>query len=159
MEQQTYFSSVSLFPIIATDKNNKGAAFTVVSKATNKDYTLKIARSEWNGRFYTHVRVEKEYQNYIYLGAYRDGNIWRKGQKIETPAAVAINWVLRKIEAKQFDSLDQHVKFAHLGKCIRCGKTLTDHQSIKLGLGPICKDSVKEENIIDIFKKLNLAAA
>lgn len=33
---------------------------------------------------------------------------------------------------------DKQVEFFHIGKCGRCGRTLTDPESIKRGIGPEC---------------------
>ena len=46
---------------------------------------------------------------------------------------------LRKIEQGKFDLLNDNIEFFHLGKCLRCGKTLTDQESINIGLGPVCR--------------------
>ncbi len=140
MKQQLLFSSQSLSPIISTKKNNTGAEFTVVSKATGKDFTFKISRSEWKGNFYTHIRVEKEYLNFTYVGSYYNGAITRKRKEVNTPAATAISWVLAKVEQQKFNLLDNSIELLHLGKCIRCGRKLTYHKSIKMGLGPICRN-------------------
>jgi hypothetical protein len=137
--EQLAFSPASLLPTISADKNNSGAEFTVVSNVTGKDFTFKISRSEWNGKFYTHVKVEMGYLNFNYLGSYFMGKIRRKRQVVSTPSAIAIAWVLDKVEKQNFDLLEKSVTLLHLGNCVRCGRALTDHNSIKAGLGPVCR--------------------
>lgn len=133
-------SSQSLLTVITREKNNHGAEFTLRSKGTNKDYTFKIERSEFKGTWYTHIKVEEGYLNFVKLGHYRNGSLWAKGsKKVETPAAVAIAWVLLKAEQGKFQLLDSNIELMHLGSCLVCGATLTDSQSITLGLGPICR--------------------
>ena len=139
MEQQTAFSASSLLPTLTAEKKNSGAKFTLVSNVTGKDFTFKISRSEWNGNFYTHVKVEMGYLNFNYLGSYFMGKIRRKKQVVDSPAAIAIAWVLDKVEKQNFDLLDKSVTLLHLGSCVKCGRTLTDHESIKAGLGPVCR--------------------
>lgn len=129
----------TLKTVLEGDTQNNGAAFTVRSMKTHKDYTYKISKSEFNGQLYTHVRVETEYLNFSYLGSYRNGKIVRKGSTVETPSAVAISWILDKVQANKFELLNSNVELMHLGKCVRCGKTLTDATSIEIGLGPTCR--------------------
>ena len=139
MSHKHEFNPESLLPVIKAEKNNSGAEFTVVSHATGKDYTFKISRSSFNGRFYTHVKVETQYQEYKYLGSYYRGKIYRKRNVIDSPAAVAIAWILDKVENGMFNVLNENVTFLHLGSCLRCGRTLTDQESIRIGLGPVCR--------------------
>lgn len=129
---------LALAHVIRSNKQNSGAEFTVRSKKTGKDFTYKISRAEWKGRFYTHVKVEKEYQKYTYLGYYDSGMIVRKHDSVETPSAVAIAWLLRQVEHTNKPALDG-VEIFHLGKCVRCGAVLTDATSIEIGLGPVCR--------------------
>ena len=132
-------SSSALYEVISREKNNKGADFTIRSKKTGKDYTYKIARSEYNGKFYTHVKVEVEYLRFVRLGTYFNGAIRHKGNLVDSPSAIAIAYVLAKVEAKQFDFLDSVTEVMHTGRCLVCSKTLTDAESIEFGLGPVCR--------------------
>jgi len=132
-------SSSALYEVISREKNNKGADFTIKSLKTGKDYTFKIRRSLYNGNWYTHVSVEIEYLKFIRLGTYFNGTIRHKGNIVDSPSAVAIAYVLSKVEAKAFDFLDTAIEVMHTGNCLVCGKTLTDADSIARGLGPICR--------------------
>jgi hypothetical protein len=132
-------SSTALFEVINREKNNKGADFTIRSLKTGKDYTYKIARSLYNGKWYTHVKVEVEYLRFVRLGTYFNGRITHKGNIVDSPSAVAIAYVLGKVEAKAFDFLDSAIEVMHTGNCLVCGKTLTDADSITFGLGPVCR--------------------
>jgi len=42
--------------------------------------------------------------------------------------------------SNNFDNLNQSVDIFHLGKCLKCGKTLTDSNSIEVGFGPVCRN-------------------
>lgn len=122
------------------DKNNNGAAFTARSLKTGKDYTFKVARSKFHGRWYTHVYVEKGYMDFQRLGHYKEGKIHAGGGQVaDTPAAVAAAWLLSKAESQSFDALSRNVELFHIGSCVVCGKPLTDAQSIQMGVGPICR--------------------
>ena len=119
-------------------KQNNGGSFTVVSKKTNKDYTFKVANKTWNGKTYCHVSVETEYLNFKYLGTFFNGKIYHKRQVVESPSAIAIAWLLTNVQQGNFIKLDESVEVMHLGNCIRCGRVLTDAQSIERGLGSEC---------------------
>lgn len=134
---KTIIASETLSAIFG-DKQNNGGEFTVVSKKTNKDFTFKVANKSWKGVTYTHVSVETEYLNFKYLGTFFNGKIFHKRQVINSPSALAIAWLLCKVQENKFDLLDESVEILHLGNCIRCGRTLTDAESIKRGLGSEC---------------------
>lgn len=129
----------ALLTVITTEKKNSGADFTAVSLKTGKEYTFNISRKEYNGTWYTYVKVEREYQNYLYLGFYANGNVIFKGKTNFSDASVAIAWMLRQVEAQKFENLTSQIEIYHLGHCLKCGKVLTDSQSIEAGLGPVCR--------------------
>jgi hypothetical protein len=133
-------SSTALSSVLNSEKNNSGADFTLKSLATNKDFTYKIARKEFKGKFYTHVSIEVGYLQFQYLGTYFSGAIRRKGAPITTPSAQAIAFVLNKVEEQKFAFLDEKMDLMHKGSCLVCGRTLTDANSIETGLGPICRN-------------------
>jgi hypothetical protein len=119
-------------------KKVNGAPFTVVSKKTGKEFTFKVSQILFKGFSYLHFRVESEYLNFRYLGYYRKGKVWSKAGEVHTPAAEAISWIFRNLEKKNFSELDSLIEVYHLGSCLRCGKTLTDSESIRSGFGPVC---------------------
>lgn len=131
-------SSLSLKPLLFSKKNKHGASFTIRSGKTGKDYTFKISRSEFHGRWYTHIKVETQYLDFKYLGHYSHGNLWRKKQKVTTPAARAIAFVLWKVEKGEIEWLDERIDIFHTGNCLCCGRELTDSDSIERGVGPVC---------------------
>lgn len=123
-------------------KQNNGGEFTVVSKKSGKDFTFKVANKSWNGKTYTHVSVEVNYLDWRYLGVFFNGKIYHKKQLVDSPSAVAIGWLLAKVKESKFDLLNESVEVMHLGNCIRCGRPLTDVNSIERGLGPECAKNV-----------------
>lgn len=124
---------------IFREKNNNGAEFTVKSLKTGKDYTFKVSRSEFKGTWYTHVKVEKQYDNFVRLGTFQDGKIMHQRVQVTSPAAEAIAWLLRQVESKSYAKIRQNVKVMHTGACLVCGKKLTDAMSIETGIGPVCR--------------------
>lgn len=112
-----------------------GAPFTMVSLVTGKDFTYKLNRSNYQGKWFTHAMVEVQSQQYKYMGFYTNGVIIYKKVVSETPAAKALARVLKRVE----DNKDlSQVEFLHTGRCIKCGRELTDAKSIELGIGPVC---------------------
>ena len=133
----TIISSSALSTILDRKKKTNGI-FTLRSIATGKDYTYKVSRSEFKGKWYTHIAVEKGYTNFVRLGSYYGGRITNKRQLVTTPASQAIGFVLGKVEAGAIAWLDSKMELMHMGKCVACGRALTDAVSIQSGLGPIC---------------------
>ena len=95
---------------------------------------------------FIHIKVEKGYLNFGYVGYFsKDGNIVRRNKEkniletISTPAATAVAWLLRQLRDSKYELLSNSVEIYHLGKCLKCGKTLTDVDSIEYGLGPVCR--------------------
>lgn len=140
MKEQHLISSITLSKVLKSEKNNNGAVFTVKSCKTGKDYTYKISRSVYNGKWYTHINVETEYLKFKRLGTYFNGTITNKKSVVDSPSAVAIAFVLDKVEKEQFTFLDNNIELMHSGHCLCCGKTLTDANSIEIGLGPTCRN-------------------
>jgi len=121
-------------------KKLNGAPFTIRSKKSGKDYTFKISQVPFKDNNYIHIKVETEYLNFKYMGWYRDGKIINKKLEVDTPASQAVSWFFRQMFSNNFDNLNQSVDIFHLGKCLKCGKTLTDSNSIEVGFGPVCRN-------------------
>jgi len=130
----------ALESVINAEKQNIGADFTIKSRQTGTEYTYKISRKLFKNTWYTFVYVEQGYQNYRFLGSYFLGRIYNKKNVIDTPSAIAIAWVLSKVQEQKFALLNEKIDLMHVGSCLRCGKTLTDSQSIEIGLGPVCRN-------------------
>jgi hypothetical protein len=47
--------------------------------------------------------------------------------------------MLRQVEGGKFENLTNQIELYHLGNCLKCGRVLTDSESIRIGLGPICR--------------------
>ena len=138
MSQHTILAE-TILEVLKADTNGKGGSFTIKSKKTLKEYTYKINRTFYKNKWYSHIFVELQYLDFLYLGSYSNGNIIRKGEVIKLPSAIAIAYVLNCIEKNQLQYINERTEFYHLGKCVKCGKTLTDSKSIEAGLGPYCR--------------------
>ena len=125
---------------------NKPVAFTIRSKKTGKDYTVKISTNKGG---WTQVAYEREYLDFKKLGWYFQGSVFTKenGQTVKVKKldedktismAGIVSFLLDAIQKNQFDFLFDKMEIFHLGNCVRCGKTLTDAISIERGIGPVC---------------------
>lgn len=137
---QNIFSSSSLRNLLISEKQNSGSEFTIRSKESGKDYTFSISRHQFNNRWYTTIHVETGYMNFTKLGIYFNGKIINNKQVVDSNSAKTIAWVLERVEAQRYEFLDSKVELMHLGKCILCGRTLTDATSILYGLGSHCRN-------------------
>ena len=118
------------------------ARFTLVSKATGKRYTYRVAESKDGGPFFASVLVgQNNEQDYEYLGFTKfepgapAGLIAGKKGNPAHPAYKALDWSLRQLAA---NNMPEALEFWHEGRCARCGRALTDPASIEVGFGPEC---------------------
>lgn len=51
--------------------------------------------------------------------------------------SMALMWVLRML--RDGKDIGEQVSWQHTGNCARCGKPLTDPESVSLGMGPTCR--------------------
>lgn len=137
MEQ---FDPQSISIILNSETTFKGSPFTVKSKLTGKDYTFKLVKTEFKNSLFLNVYVETGYLQFTHLGVFKNNLIFKKGSPVVSESSKAIEWILRNINQNKLENINQNVTFTHTGNCIKCGKVLTDYESIKSGLGPICRN-------------------
>jgi len=131
----TKLNPALLATLLAGEHKANGAPFTVVSNATGRDYTFKLNRAQYKNKWYSHVMVEVEYLKFKYLGFFTGSSIIHKKMANESPAAVAATWLLKRIVTGGDLS---EVTIYHTGRCLKCGRELTDASSIERGIGPTC---------------------
>lgn len=122
---------------IITSEHPAKMEFTVKSKKTGNEFTYKIVRKEWEYSWYTHCYVENNYQEYSYIGHFIHGGIFKKRILNENLSAVSLAYIINKL-----DSISEQAEFYHLGKCLVCGRTLTDSESIENGIGLMCAEKI-----------------
>lgn len=124
------------------------AMFTIRSHKTGKHFTYKISKSKkiigmyfvsinsydkplLNGSVgkWSYIGVLTEEPNgELYFRTTQKSTIGRGDKRVDT-----FMWFVRHHE--HLFNCD----FFHIGKCGKCGRTLTDPTSIEIGLGPICR--------------------
>lgn len=124
------------------------AEFTIVQDATSDkgpvEERYKVKKSFSNPNIFFVYAKELEKGELVYHGyIVRKGDDFQmlKAKTLKFPerdynksAMAALNWVLRR-----GDKLPSVVHVLHHGKCSRCGKKLTDTESLRCGLGPECR--------------------
>lgn len=116
------------------------ARFTLVSKATGKRYTYRVAKSKGERPVYfvsllTGPSNETDYQ-YLGFGKYGQSGLIAGGKGNPAhPAFIALNWAMNHLGQ---GVMPEKLEFWHEGRCAKCARPLTDPESIKRGLGPEC---------------------
>jgi len=129
------------------------AVFTVSGQRTR--FTFKVNRKDaqpgsryQDPTYFVSVLTRgggDEDRAYSYVGILRpvDGSIvFTKGSKIQpsAPAAKALVWTMKHVWAGK--ALPAPAAVYHEGRCGRCGRPLTDPESILRGFGPECAQVV-----------------
>jgi len=123
------------------------ATFTIESEKTQKYYTYKITRKESNeynkpGEFIYFCSVMSGgADQYSYMAVFDPETFGlrftaKSKFNMESPAVKAILYFFNGLREGK---IQEHLKVYHAGRCGKCGRELTDPESIELGLGPICR--------------------
>ena len=109
------------------------ARFTLVSGASGAHFTYQLQISDDGRVYFVRVRAGDEW---VYIGHIQDGDRARlhrsRGAVGQPPPSFrALAWYLRQPMTKA-------VTFLHAGTCGKCGRELTNPESIATGLGPVC---------------------
>lgn len=88
--------------------------------------TFSLAPSQGKNAGAVYVKADGEYAGKLMMGRFH-------------PAYEAPHWVAEKLAEVAADPRGKAIDYAReTGICACCGRTLTDPQSIQLGIGPIC---------------------
>ena len=120
--------------------------FTLVNMGTGKHFTFRLQAPEIQKNpadpvlFVKVLAGPDNCSDYEMIGMLFSGcryNHWGKSQfGKDCPSEVAFVWLIAKLLK---GSLPNEVKIFHHGFCGKCGKLLTDPESVTIGLGPICR--------------------
>ncbi len=116
---------------------------TVVLKSlkSNKDFTYKIKAFNVRASRYFKIGTEVGYNEFRYTYTFSVYNNIKQneGYLMHTEATANARWLLNKLYDKNIVSILAQVELYHTGKCIKCGRTLTDLDSIEYGMGKHCR--------------------
>jgi hypothetical protein len=117
------------------------AKVTIVSLKSGARFTYQIKRKDLEDERFLHfVSVLNGPDNtadFTFLGTIFGGDQYRHGTRSRidagAPSAKAFAWVWNHLDSTNFEVW-------HSGECSRCGRELTDPESIARGLGPVCAE-------------------
>jgi len=115
------------------------ATFTIQSKRSGKHFTYTIRQRHEDQPHFVSVLINFNGHSFFkYLGTIFNERNYHHGKKSEigknAPSEIAFRWAWQHILN---DDLDQMTIY-HIGYCGRCGKELTNPESIENGIGPVC---------------------
>lgn len=123
------------------------AYLTLVSEVTGARFTFRVSKSKMNGgkddRLFVSVLTGSDNTlDYTFLGTIFDRNRYHHGSKSkigkDAPSARAFEWAFKHLAAGR---LPPTCTLHHEGHCGKCGRLLTDPESVAAGLGPTCRGS------------------
>jgi Family of unknown function (DUF6011) len=128
------------------------AKLTLVSKRTGVRFTYRITRAPENKRFplpayFVSVLTGPDNEtNYRFFGTMRGAYnlLYRYSDKAKVsetaPSVKAFAWFFDRVFLQGV--VPAELEIWHEGRCSRCHKPLTDPESIRRGLGPICAEKL-----------------
>lgn len=82
-------------------------------------------------------------KDYTYLGVIGAGGRYYHGRKSKIGKEAQSNKVFEVVwDRLTKGTLPDCVEIWHEGRCGRCGRPLTDPDSIKSGIGPVCREKM-----------------
>lgn len=115
------------------------ATITVKNARTGAHYTYEVSECPDKPGQLWFVSLQVEPGRFEYMGCIWGGKEYKHGRKSligqDAPGAIAFWWTWEHLRA---GTLPDAVEIWHSGTCCRCGKRLTDPESIERGLGPQC---------------------
>ena len=114
------------------------AEFTILNTINDIKYQYHVKANEAGNIWFVSVKIDGGYR---YAGFIKKNNEneyeYIKGKKgmlsADSVPIKGLLWVIRHA-----DNMHPAIKVIHHGRCAKCGKELTDEESIERGFGPIC---------------------
>jgi hypothetical protein len=127
------------------------ARFTLLNPQTGKRFTYKVSApksapdnpqpDDAKPLFVSVLTGSDNDSDYSYLGVIFADSGFRvtRRSKIspDAPSALAFGWFWRRLSS---GSSFEPCEVWHMGRCGRCGRALTDPESIAAGIGPKCEE-------------------
>jgi hypothetical protein len=127
------------------------ATFTLVSKKSGARFTYRVRKSDTPKLWFVDTLTGPDNEvDFTFVGTLRgivygkkSGLDFRRSAKSSfsegSSSVVAIGYFVARLNYSR-DLDPEKLEFWHAGKCARCGRKLTDPDSIATGLGPICRE-------------------
>lgn len=115
------------------------ALITIKSLKTSKHFTFLIRKKKQADIWFVSVAYNGNDRYFNYLGCILPDHTFThtKASKVANDATSfkAFNWSWNNLSSDQIEIL-------HEGRCGRCGRVLTEPDSIKSGFGPFCRSLI-----------------
>lgn len=133
----------------------EGNAIFTVSNGKGDHYTYRIRKPSEDTPYFAQMLTGPDnMSNYTYLGvmtATRTEGQLLLGLKLtakskmseESKPVKVLRWALRAVTIGR--TLPEGYAIQHEGRCCRCGRRLTDPDSITLGIGPECRKAGRSQ--------------
>ena len=138
-------TETDLFAYILAGK----ATLTLRSKVTGNHYTYRVSRLDDPQKHLWFVSIltgPNNISDYTYIGVIEaegedEEPRFRTTAKTKDPESKGVRgfgYFANRLFNSSRSVFDQ-MEVSHIGKCGRCARPLTDPESIRMGLGPICR--------------------
>ena len=123
------------------------ATFTVTSRKTGTRFTYRVEAASETGKWFVKVLTGPDNRNdYTYAGMLfeQEGGALKPVQtrnskvKAAAPSWMGFVWLVSMLNAGR--DIGEQAEVDPMGKCGRCRRELTDPESIRTGLGPVCRE-------------------
>lgn len=119
------------------------AIFTVTNLTTNKHFTYRIIQPHpHTPHFVSLLTGPNNEEDYTFIGTIFQGETFRHSTKggisRESVGVKGFEWLWRNLH-----NLPDNVRIDSAGYCWKCGRLLTDSESISTGYGPTCRKIIE----------------
>jgi len=112
------------------------ALLTFESKKTKDHRVFHIRKDTYSKKDFTKAVRYKVFRNGMWIATFTDMQL--SFISVSNPDNKILEWIWDHILDPAY--IDRQLAIYHNGKCCVCGRQLTDPESIKLGIGPTCRD-------------------
>lgn len=115
----------------------------VTSKKTKIDNTYLIKGNKGrNGYYFLNISYESSYNEFTKVAFEMNSKVYYlEPFKIKGSTAImGAYWLLTCLVFEKLDKILKATDVQHTGTCMKCGRELTDAESIEYGMGKTCRD-------------------
>jgi hypothetical protein len=125
--------------------------FTIKNTETQRHFTFKVynpnKKIEKKDIFFVSVLTGTDNNSdYSYFGYIKDNRYYHAKPNKTKISESAQSVLVFKYLINNVENLDKRVDFYHEGKCGRCGRKLTNPDSLENGIGPECSSIIEKNN-------------